>query len=269
MVIKQLTQIFFSPTGTTRKVLSAIAEGINADEIKGYDLTPPDKRDNFQLTLKKEDEIVLLGVPVYEEHVPDLLWDALNNIEASGQSIILVAVYGNIGFGMSLKELEAWAKRVGFHVVGAAAFIGEHSFSHKGLPLAENRPDVDDMKEAREFGKTLLAKLENDVPLSLYIPGRLPLMGRILQKNSSKFFAHYPEADMKKCTRCMRCLNACPSGAIDLGTLKIDHSVCLHCFACVRVCAPGARKIELKLKSFVRTFLQAQTKTRKFPELFL
>ncbi|MEA3392416.1 MAG: EFR1 family ferrodoxin [Candidatus Marinimicrobia bacterium] len=269
MTVNTLTQIFFSPTGTTRQILSAIGQGINADEIIGYDLTPPEKRDNFQLALDRKDELVLLGIPVYEEHVPDLIWDALNRIEANGQSIILIAVYGNIGFGMTLKELETWAKRVGFNVIAAGAFIGEHSFSHKGLPLAKGRPDIEDMRSAREFGKSVLSKIQHDIPLNPDIPGHLSLMSYILPKNSSKFFAHYAEADMKKCTRCNRCLNVCPSGAIDLGTLKIDHSKCLHCFACVRVCASSARKIELKLKPFVNRALSLQTQKRKLPQIFI
>jgi ferredoxin len=269
MTVNTLTQIFFSPTGTTRQILSAIGQGINADKIIGYDLTPPEKRDNFQLTLDRENGIVLLGVPVYEEHVPDLIWDALNRIEANGQSIILIAVYGNIGFGLCLKELEAWAKRGGFNVIAAGAFIGEHSFSHKGLPLAEGRPDIKDMSSAREFGMSVLAKIQHDIPLNPDIPGHLPPISYVLPKNSAKLFAHYPKVDLKKCTRCNRCIYICPSGAIDPGTLEIDHSKCLHCFACVRVCAPSARKIKLKFKTMVKTVLKAQTKKRKITELFL
>ena len=269
MTVTTLTQIFFSPTGTTRKVLSSVSQGINADEIIGYDLTPPEKRDNFQLTLDREDGLVLLGVPVYEEHVPDLIWDALNRIEANGQPIVLIAVYGNIGFGLSLKELETWAKRVGFNVIAAGAFIGEHSFSHKALPLGEGRPDIQDMKLAREFGATILAKFQHDILLNPDIPGHLPPMSYILPKNSSKFFAHYPKVDLKKCTRCNRCIFICPSGAIDPGTLKVDHSKCLHCFACVRVCAAKSREIKLKLKPLVKNVLTMQTRERKEPEIFI
>jgi ferredoxin len=269
MTINTLTQIFFSPTGTTRQILSGISQGINADEIIGYDLTPPEKRDNFQLTFDREDGLVLLGVPVYEEHVPDIIWDALNRIEAKGQPIILVAVYGNIGFGLCLKELEAWAKRVGFNTIAAGAFIGEHSFSHKGLPLAKGRPDVEDMRVAREFGASVLAKIQHDIPLNPDISGHLSLLSQILPKNSAKLFAHYPEVDLKKCTRCNRCIFICPSGAIDPGTLEIDHSKCLHCFACVRVCAPGAREIKLKLKPLVKTVLTQQTKQKKTPQVFI
>jgi ferredoxin len=269
MSVKRLTQLFFSPTGTTRKILSGIAQGIAPAEIKGYDLTPPHNRDDFELELEEKNDLVIAGVPVYEEHVPHFLWDALNGIKANGQSIILIAVYGNIGFGMSLVELENWAKGSGFKVVAAAAFIGEHSFSHKDLPLAEGRPDTDDMKVARDFGISIAKKLKENPSVLEEIPGNLPLMARLLPKDSSKFFAHYPEVDLKTCTRCNRCLNVCPSGAIDFGTLKIDRSKCLHCFSCVRVCAPQARQIRLKLEPMVKTVLTRQTSKRKAPEIFI
>ena len=37
--------------------------------------------------------------------------------------------------------------------MAAGAFIGEHSFSRKGMPIAEGRPDESDLKQATEFGK--------------------------------------------------------------------------------------------------------------------
>ena len=40
------------------------------------------------------------------------------------------------------------------------------------------------------------------------------------------------------CTKCMRCIQTCPTGAIyeKDGVIKIDHSKCTSCLACVRVC---------------------------------
>lgn len=40
------------------------------------------------------------------------------------------------------------------------------------------------------------------------------------------------------CTKCMRCISTCPTGAIyeEDGVIKIDHSKCISCLACVRVC---------------------------------
>ena len=269
MSAKRLTQIFFSPTGTTRQVLSAITKGLGAEEIRGYDLTPPGNRQYFDFSIQEDDELVLLGVPVYEEHVPHFLWDCLNTIDGKGKSLVLVAVYGNIGFGMCLKELADWAKRADFKVIAAAAFIGEHSFSHKETPFAEGRPDNKDIKAAGKFGAAIAKKLRNEASELKDIPGHIPIMARVLPKNSAKLFAKYPDADMNICTRCMRCVNVCPSGAIDPGNLKIAASRCLHCFACVRVCIPKARAIEFKLKALVKNVLTLQTSKRKEPEIFM
>lgn len=269
MEIQRLTQIFFSPTGTTRQVLSAIAKGLTPVEIRGYDMTPPVNREHFNFQIRDEDELILIGVPVYEEFVPHFLWDCLKTLIGKDKPIVLIAVYGNIGYGMCLKEMADWAKRAGFNVIAAAAFIGEHSFSHKGLPLAEARPDSRDLEAAKNFGALVRNKLENEDKTEPVIPGKLPLMARILPKNSAGIFSYFPDANMDKCTRCMRCLNVCPSGAIDPGTLKIDRTKCLHCFACVRVCTPRARKTELKMKPLVKTVLTLQTRKRREPELFI
>ena len=269
MSVKRLTQLFFSPTGTTRQVLSAVAKGIGAVEITGFDLTPPGNRDHFDFQVNDEDELVLVGVPVYEEFVPRLLWDCLNRIEGKNKPVVLIAVYGNIGYGMCLKELADWAGRAEFKVLAAAAFIGEHSFSHKTLPLAENRPDTKDLATARLFGEAITDKIKRGNLKDLEIPGRLPFMARILPANSAKLFSRYPDVDMNKCTRCMRCFDVCPSGAIDYGHLGIDRTKCLHCFACVRVCAPDARKIDLKLTALVKHVLTLQTNKRKEPEIFI
>ena len=269
MSIKHLTQIFFSPTGTTRQVLSAISNGIAPAEIRGYDLTPPGNREHVNLSVDDDDDLVILGVPVYEEHVPEFLWDCLNGIEGKGKPVVLVAVYGNIYYGMCLKELEEWAKRAGFKVIAAAAFIGEHSFSHKELPVAEGRPDTQDLSSAKAFGRDIAEKIgQKDLSMP-QISGKKLLMAHVLPKHSERIFSRIPEANMEKCTRCMRCLNVCPSGAIDPGSLKIDRSKCLHCFACVRVCAPEARRVVLKLKLLSKNALKLQAKVRKEPEVFI
>ncbi len=269
MSVKHLTQIFFSPTGTTRQVLSAIAAGIAPAEIRGCDLTPPENRENFNFTLQEKDEIVLMGIPVYEELIPDIVTECLNKIEGKGRPIVLVAVYGNVGYGTCLKDMNDWALKAGFKVIAAAAFIGEHSFSHKGLPLAEGRPDTHDLRLAKAFGKDIAEKIsQKDISVP-QISGKKLLMARVLPKNSERIFSRVPDPDMKKCTRCMRCMNVCPSGAIDPGSLKIDPTKCLHCFACVRVCAPEARKIVLKLKLLSKNALKFQTKVRKEPDIFI
>jgi flavodoxin len=41
MEIKQVNLIYFSPTGTTQKVLASIAKGIAPETVKHINVTPP------------------------------------------------------------------------------------------------------------------------------------------------------------------------------------------------------------------------------------
>lgn len=119
--------IYFSPTHTTKKVLTAIAKGISCATVYHTDLTTPKKRSTAERTL--HDDLILLGLPVYEEYLPEIVKETLSEFKGHSQPAALVSVYGNIGFGMSLKELVSLTESMRLTPVAAATFIGEHSFS--------------------------------------------------------------------------------------------------------------------------------------------
>ena len=77
MNVDRLKLVYFSPTGTTARVLKAIAQGFGAISIEQVDLTLPAtnplksdhlKSDPFKLGAN-QDELVVIGVPVYEGRV--------------------------------------------------------------------------------------------------------------------------------------------------------------------------------------------------------
>lgn len=44
-----------------------------------------------------------------------------------------------------------------------------------------------------------------------------------------------PVIDLKNCIKCLKCVNDCPSGAIDIESGVIDET-CIHCGHCVAIC---------------------------------
>jgi flavodoxin len=80
MEIHSLKLAYFSPTGTTRSIVQAIARGINQNAAEQIDVTKPDAREK-QLTASEHD-LLVVGVPVYIGRVPALLSEWLYGIEA-------------------------------------------------------------------------------------------------------------------------------------------------------------------------------------------
>lgn len=70
MEIKKVKLIYFSATGTTRKVLESIAEGIAVEDVEHINLTLPGGVQ--QSPPPFSDELVIIGAPVYGGRLPVL-----------------------------------------------------------------------------------------------------------------------------------------------------------------------------------------------------
>ncbi len=271
MKINSARVIFFSPTGTTKTILTAIAQGTEIKKINYTDLTLPSGRKADKIAVKED--LLIIGVPVYEEKVPKILNDILQSLKGDGKPAVAVTVYGDVGDGTALSELKTIVKNAGFIPAAAASFIGEHSFSTKELPIAAGRPNSSDEHNARQFGQMIINKLNSAEDISkieAVVPdGKLKLMAKILPENSAKMFTEKPDIDKNLCTNCGLCSKLCPAGAIDINTLEIDDNLCLRCFSCVRVCDAEARAITYKKKLLVKKVLGAKSKKDNEIKLYL
>ncbi|NCC15351.1 MAG: 4Fe-4S ferredoxin [Clostridia bacterium] len=271
MIIHSATVIYFSPTGTTKKIVDSVLEGTELVISEIIDLSLPEGRKADKPCINTD--IVFIGVPVYETGIPKILIPFLTSLKGNGRPVVLLAVYGNMSEGTTLNELYSITHHVGFNVVSAASFIGEHSFSTEETPIAKGRPDRADLLKAKEFGKNIMKKVQNISILSdvsLEIPqGKTPLIAKILPENSAKLFAKAPIVDRSKCNQCGKCVNLCPVSAIDKDTLAINQTQCLRCFCCVKRCPKKARKITYQPKLIVSKILTLKSKVKKEPNIYL
>ncbi|MCK5844488.1 MAG: 4Fe-4S binding protein [Victivallales bacterium] len=257
--------IYFSPTGTTRRVLEAITEGMEVDSVDSVNLTVKAYlADHVKIS---PDEFVLIGAPVYVSRIPKEMSARFARIAGNGARCSVVVVYGNNKFGDALIELEDLAVATGFKPVAGAAFIGEHSFSNENRGIASGRPDSNDETVAKRFGRELRAALDADQfnPDALGLPGNRPYLDR------KEIPATPPTSDNENCLQCGDCGKVCPVGAISISDsgIETNKKLCIYCCACVKECSTGARRFSDPLLNQIADRLHRDCADRKEPELFL
>ncbi|MCF7849739.1 MAG: EFR1 family ferrodoxin [Kiritimatiellales bacterium] len=262
---KTTHSIFFSPTGTTRSVIQAIGRGIGRPVENLLDIT---RAAPSPLPAFSEDDLAVIGMPVYRGRLPGLAARNFQSLEGNSTPAVAVVVYGNRAYQDALLELCDLCAAQGFLVVGAAAYIGQHSFSSAGQPIAANRPDRKDIEQAEQFGRQLQQLLAETDPSSISmpeVPGNRPY-----REVPSGPFVSATDVDSSICTGCGNCVAACPTHCIemvnDLPQTEPDN--CIWCMACIRNCPTGARIITLPKIHETAQRLYADCQIRREPEIF-
>jgi len=266
MNLSSVKLAYFSPSGTTKKILEEIATAMKIDTIDVVDGTNPGTRAGNPPIF--HDELVILGAPVYSGRLPSAAAEWFKTFTAHKTPVVLIAVYGNRAYEDALKELHDIAVTAGFIPVAAGAFIGEHSFSTSEQPIAQARPDATDRLKAHEFGESIRNKLLQVE--SIETMGTLNIPGSFPYKQASSFPNIAPVTDTGKCTSCGACVSVCPTGAINKEDMAdTNPQKCILCCACIKSCPNGAREFKDAFISTITNKLYQGCQERQEPETYL
>ena len=266
MDVKQVKLIYFSATGTTQKVLESVAKGITAEEVEHINLTLP--KDAQQTIPPFSDELVIIGAPVYGGRLPVDAVNRFRQLKASNTLAVLIVVYGNRAFEDALLELKNLSIELGFKPVAGGAFIGEHSFATMDVPIANGRPDSQDLQIAFDFGEKIKANVtaypSPDAEMNLKVPGRFPYMA-----SGARSMAVSPVTQEETCTVCGTCAEVCPAAAISInGNVATEIEQCIRCCACIKNCPTGARVMENNMMKNLAKGLSQYFSYPKEPRIF-
>ena len=198
-------------------------------------------------------------MPVYGGFIPALCCDSAVLLQGHDTPAIIVAVYGNRHYDDALVQMRTLLEERGFTVVAGAAFVARHSIFPS---VAADRPDDDDLDDARSFARRALESIGRT--------GRLALPGR--EDHDSLVFkgsSFHPCGD-DRCIRCMACAGICPTGAVDRADpCMSDTSACISCGACIDVCPVSSRGYHDEAYRAAEEAFAARCAERRGNEIFL
>lgn len=235
MDIKKVNLVYFSPTQSTKRMIQIIATKIGI-KLPTQHISITNVIDREKEHFFDSDELVIFATPAYGGRLPQVSPTLLQNFKGNNTPIILIIVYGNIGYDDALLELKDITTEKGFLCVAAGAFVAQHAASRK---IGTNRPNAEDILKFGEFGNLISAKI-NDEKIAMstpIIPGNYPY------KELGPKIPLAPTTN-EKCIRCMLCYRWCPTSAINENEPKTsDPSKCIRCQGCVVRCPVSAREI--------------------------
>ena len=240
--MSNLTTVFFSPSETTKKVVSQIADNFEEEKVI-CDLLYFNGEKNFE-----SDDIVIVGMPVFAGRIPKIARERLSNLTGDNTKAIAVVNYGNAHVTDALIELVDLLKENSFDVIAAASTISHHSIFDG---VAVGRPDESDIE-----------KINDGSSLESEIPGNRPYV-------DYKQLPFVVSCDEAKCVFCLECVGVCPEKAIpDDDPADVDLDLCSRCTSCINICPENARAFIGDAFEATKPKFESANAERKEPEFY-
>lgn len=250
----KITKIFFSPSGTTKKVVEQIASNFEC-ESQIRDLMHFDSSYKFT-----KDDVVIVGMPVFAGRIPKTACDRLSKLTGNNTKAIAVANYGNAKVGDALLELVDVLGENNFNVIAAISTVSHHSIFDG---VAVGRPDSEDIEKINEFSKKCMEKIESGESIESEIPGNKPYV-------DYKQLPFILNCDESICIFCCECITICPEKAIpDDDPADVDLDSCSRCTACIHFCPENARSFTGEAFEAKKPEFESANSQRKEVEYYL
>lgn len=251
--MKNVSAVYFSPTGGTKKACMALASALGPD-VKEQDLCSDGGEWDFH-----PEDVVVVGMPVFGGRIPGFGAEKLKHCHGNGATAVTAAVYGNRAFEDALLELDDCLEKQGFRVAAAAALVAEHSMMRE---VAAGRPDEKDEEDIKAFAGRIAEKLDGESWEKPGIPGNRPY----------RDWKQMPVTPLTEdtCIACGLCAEECPTGAIPEeapDTTKPDS--CILCMRCISLCPVNARHLPSQAAAMLEQKLLPIKGIRRENELFL
>jgi len=241
-----ITIVYFSQTGQTRKVAEAMAAGLRKKKNTVHVL---DMRKVMPADIKDCD-VLGVGTPCFESQAPAPVktwmrtWPALH-----GKPAFVFATAGGAP-GNVLYALTKALRSKGAKVIGG--FMSRGMVHHPAPCLIgrlPKRPNREDLAQAQTFALAVARHIQSgnagtmpeSRPDALKPTwGFFQLVGLIAKPFLLRILLPKPQLDQSRCNQCQLCAKECPVQSIKLEPYPVWDGRCIRCYHCQNVCPKKA-----------------------------
>ncbi|MFC1942338.1 EFR1 family ferrodoxin [Chloroflexota bacterium] len=248
--------VYFSLTGSTRKVAQAIQAGMqevlgSCDIAKLKDVNAQDLADY---------DLIGLGGPVWRLGVPPNVLAFINDLTSmKGKHCFPFCTHGALPVGF-MKIITPRLLRKDLTIIGYKDWYGSCFLQHIPKPyLTDGHPDEIDLKEAEDFGREMAERSRRIYSGETNLIPELPegkevdLLWQTEPFPSAEItrerrtLQQQRNINMEKCKypECTLCVDNCPMNSIDFSeSPPVFRSSCYAEFFCEAICPEGAIEID-------------------------
>ncbi|PKO14583.1 MAG: hypothetical protein CVU39_13990 [Chloroflexi bacterium HGW-Chloroflexi-10] len=239
--------LYISPNKTTEKISYALRDRFIQDghKVTTLNIGNQTNRNPQNLSPQIFDEVDLIGIgsPAYHmrilEPMENFLSIALPRLKKPVKAFIYLA-FGGITTGKAFLNTSKILKQHAISIVGGMKVWAPHFYNHVSYPdpsalktidlfcsrLSENQFQSIPWEKVKQMFSYQTWQVNAVYPLTHWIGKLRQLPIRI---------------DHNKCIKCKRCVNECPTGAMEMGETVIHNSQkCIYCYHCTTVCSRQA-----------------------------
>ena len=228
--IQKIHLVYFSPSGSSEKVIKKIASSIkeiNKDiSIENHDLlTPASRQKEYNFN---EGDLVFFCT-MTASLVLTKFDEIFGCLHGNGVPFVGVVTFSNTQFMkvILLEEIKSYAEKQGFKVAAMGAFPTAHSLT---ASLGnEGRPNADDEKLMADFGKRVYEKvskgdyvLHDKIEAGTSEADAEKVASYRAVENGHNVFPFRAKKISDACIKCKTCVRHCPVDAIDIETKTFD-----------------------------------------------
>lgn len=237
-----VTMVYFSQTGNTRKVAEAMAEAFRGagHRVRTIPLRKATSQD------AATGDLLGIGTPCFSSQAPTPVKEFLRTLPALDKRRAFVFATSSGAPGRVLYDLASLLRETGAEVVGG--FLARGEMHHPAPCLVgrmPNRPDEEDLARARRFATTVAEHLATGQPGPVaesrpdtFKPGGwfYDLVAMLSTDGLLRLALPEPKLDSTQCNQCGWCVKECPMDNIGLEPYPVLGNQCIRCYRCLTGC---------------------------------